>query len=80
MLRSARSEEESMRGIASLTTSDAAIRRIAARPFGLRRDPASAALRLLDDAILCIDCVAAPCIQPGRAGNAAHAAYWDRLY
>ena len=33
----------------------------------------------LDDAVFCIDCVAAPCIHPGRARNAAHAACWDRL-
>jgi hypothetical protein len=28
-------------------------------------------LRLLDDAVFCIDCVAAPCIHPGRVRNAA---------
>jgi len=65
---------------ASLTTSDAACGQKTWRPFGLWRHRAAfggtaAALRLLDDALRRIACVAAPCIQPADAGNAARVGF-----
>ena len=60
---------------ASLTTSDTARGQKSRRPFGLRRSGASAALRLLSDALRRIACVAAPCIRPADAGNAARVGF-----
>ena len=45
---------------ASATTRDAACGHKGRRPFGLRRRRAFSTLRLLDNAIHCIACVAAP--------------------
>jgi hypothetical protein len=65
---------------ASVTTSDAARGQKSRRPFGSRRHRAAfggtaAALRLLSDALRRIACVAAPCIQPAGAGNAARVGF-----
>ncbi len=69
---------------ASLTTSDVACGQKSRRPCGLRRHRAarqraaplprcvSEVLSEAKDALRSIACVAAPCIRPADAGNAAH--------
>ena len=60
---------------ASLTTSDAASGQKTCVPSGCGGSRPSAALRLLSDALRCIACVAAPCIQPAVASNAARVGF-----
>jgi len=56
----ARNEEEAMLAEASVTTNDAACGQKDAAPSGCDDAGAFSLLRLLDDALRCIACVAAP--------------------